>query len=328
MKKVFQISITLILSTVFIFVGMTFAAEKITVKVAVNAGAEDPFGIAALYFQKRIAELTDNAVEAKLFMQGVLGSEESALENTIAGNIDFDIVSNSVTANVVPALLVLDLPYGLSSLEHAWRVLDGPIGQYINEEARDKGIRVLGWAFAGSRCLIFKSKPVKNLADLKGLKVRVPSNPIYSETIKAWGANPTTIPWNEVYLALSQGVVDGIETAPGPSFDKKHYEAAKYLIQTNHLYYFHLWVASEKNWKKYPKEIQMAMSVAGHEAAMVQRAARIKQELGIYDEFKKKGMTIIEPNRSQFSESSRTVYDKFKDKATPLDIKLIRTYEK
>jgi TRAP-type C4-dicarboxylate transport system substrate-binding protein len=103
---------------------------------------------------------------------------------------------------------------------------------------------------------------------------------------------------------------------------------AKYLIRTNHLIYFHLWVASEKNWKKFPKEIQMAMSVAGHEAAMVQRAARIKQELGIYDEFKKKGMTIIDPQREQFIEKSRSVYDKFNDKATPMQIKLIRTYEK
>ena len=327
-KKLLQMCVVTVLVIPFLISGISFGADKITVKVAVNAGEEDPFGIAALYFQKRIAELTDNMVEAKLFMRGVLGSEEAALENTIAGNIDFDIVSNTVTTTVVPTTSVLDLPYGLSSLDHAWRILDGPVGQYLNEEARDKGIRVLGWAFAGSRCLIFKSKPVKTLADIKGLKVRVPSNPIYNETIKAWGANPTTIPWNEVYLALSQGVADGTETAPGPSFDKKHYEVAKYLIRTNHLLYFHLWVASEKNWKKFPKEIQMAMAVAGHEAAMVQRAARIKQETEVYDEFKKKGMTIIDPDRGQFIEKSRSVYDKFKEKATPMQMKLIRAYEK
>ena len=327
-KKMLQMCVVTILVTIFLISGISFAADKITVKVAVNAGEEDPMGISAIYFQKRIAELTDNRVEAKLFMRGVLGSEEAALENTIAGNIDFDIVSNTVMTTLVPTLSILDLPYGLSSLEHAWRVLDGPLGQYMNEEARDKGIRVLGWAFAGSRCFIFKSKPIKTLADLKGLKVRVPSNPVYSETIKAWGANPTTIPWNEVYLALSQGVADGTETAPGPSFDKKHFEVAKYLIRTNHLFYFHLWVASEKNWNKFPKEIQMAMSVAGHEAAMVQRDARIKQEINVYDDFKKKGMTIVDPEKAQFIEMSRSVYDKFKEKATPVQIKLIKIYEK
>jgi TRAP-type transport system periplasmic protein len=327
-KRNLIVCIVIVLVTTFFVSGISMAADKITVKVAVNAGEEDPFGIAAIYFQKRIAELTDNRVEAKLFMRGTLGSEEAALENTIAGNIDFDIVSNSVMANVVPSLLILDFPYGLTSLEHAWRVLDGPLGQYISQEARDKGIRVLGYAFAGSRCLIFKSKPINTLADIKGLKVRVPSNPIYSETIKAWGANPTTIPWNEVYLALSQGVADGIETAPGPSFDKKHFEVAKYLIRTDHLLYFHIWVASEKSWNKFPKEIQMAMSVAGHEAAMVQRDARIKQEIGIYEEFKKKGVTIIEPDKSQFIEKSRSVYNEFKEKATPMQINLIRVYEK
>jgi len=327
-KKMLQLSVMVILIAIFSVSGLSFAQDKITVKVNAPAGEEDPIGIACLYFQKRIAELTDNKVEARLFFRGALGSEENTLENTLAGNIDVNIVSNTVLTTAVPSLSILDLPYGLSSIEHAWRVLDGPLGQYLNDEARDKGIRVLGWAFAGSRCMIFKSKPIKTLADLKGLKVRVPANPLYSEIIKAWGANPTTIPWTEVYLALSQGVADGIETAPGPSFDKKHFEVAKYLIRTNHLIYFHLFTASEKSLKKFPKDIQMAMIVAGHEAAMVMRAARIKQELGVYDEFKKKGMTIIDPEREPFIEKSRSVYEKFKDKASPAQVKLIKVYEK
>lgn len=327
-KRMICLSVMAILMTVCLFSGVLSAAEKINIKVAVNFGEDDPVGIAATYFQKRIAELTDNAVEAKLFFRGVLGSEETALENTISGNIDIDIVSNTVMTTVVPTLSILDLPFGLSSQEHAWRVLDGPLGDFLNQEIKEKGVRPLGWAYAGSRCMIFKSKPIKTLADMKGLKVRVPANPIYSEIIKTWGANPTTIPWNEVYLALSQGVADGIETAPGPSFDKKHFEVAKYLIRTNHLIYFHIWVASERSWKKWPKDIQMAVTIAGNEAALLNRSGRIKQELGVYDAFKKKGMTIVDPERGPFIETSRSVYEKFKEKASPMEVKLIKVYEK
>ena len=304
------------------------AADKITLKLNSPAAEDDPLGLGSVYFQKRIAELTGNAVDVKIFYRGVLGGEMATLESFLGGNIDINWVSNTVMTNVVPTLSVLDLPYGFTSPEHCWRVIDGPIGQYLNSEARDKGVRVLGWAYAGSRCMIFKNKPIKSVADLKGLKVRVPANPLYSETIKAWGANPTTIPWTEVYLALSQGVVDGIETAPGPSFDKKHYEVAKYLIRTNHLIYFHLLTASEKTFKKLPTDIQAAIVVAGSEAALFTRQKRIQQEMEVYEQFKEKGMTVIDPQKEGFIEKSRVIYDQFKDKASPLMVSLIKLYEK
>ena len=317
----------LIVSVMFFISGTALSAEKIHLKLNVPVAEEHPMFGASLYFQKRIAELTDNAVDVKIFPRGVLGGEMATLESFLGGNIDINWVSNTVTTNVVRTLSILDLPFGFTSKEHCWKVIDGPIGQYLNAEARDKGIRVLGWGYAGSRCMIFRNKPIKRVADLRGLKVRVPANPLYSETIKSWGANPTTIPWTEVYLALSQGVADGIETAPTPSFDKKHFEVAKYLIRTNHLIYFHLLTASEKTFKKLPKDIQMAIVVAGNEAALLYRQKNIQQEIDVYDQFKDKGMTIIDPEIEGFVEKSRVIYDKFKDKATPLMVKLMKAYE-
>jgi len=316
-----------IVSVIFFISGTALGAKKIRLKFNVPAAEEHPMFTSALYFQKRIAELTDNDVEVKIFPRGVLGGEMATMESFLGGNIDINWVSNTVTTNVVPTLSVLDLPFGFTSKEHCWKVLDGPIGQYLNAEARDKGIRVLGWGYAGSRCMIFRNKPIKTVADLNGLKVRVPANPLYSETIKSWGANPTTIPWTEVYLALSQGVADGIETAPTPSFDKKHFEVAKYLIKTNHLIYFHLLTASEKSFKKFPKDIQMAIVVAGNETALLYREKNIQMEIGVYDQFKAKGMTIIDPERDGFIEKSRVIYGKFKDKASPLMVELIKAYE-
>ena len=316
-----------IVSVIFFISGAALAAEKIRLKMNVPVGEGHPMYGASVYFQKRIAELTDNVVEVKLFPRGVLGGEMATMESFLGGNIDINWVSNTVTTNVVPTLSMLDLPFGFTSKEHCWKVLDGPIGQYLNAEARDKGIRVLGWGYAGSRCMIFKNKPIKSVADLSGLKVRVPANPLYSETIKSWGANPTTIPWTEVYLALSQGVADGIETAPTPSFDKKHFEVAKYLIRTNHLIYFHILTASEKTFKKFPKDIQMAIVVAGNESALLYREKSIQQEMGIYDQFKDKGMTIIDPEKEGFIEKSRVIYGKFEDKASPAMVKLIKIYE-
>jgi len=322
----------ILLLVVFMVIGslnasFVFGNDKIRLKLNSPFAEDDPIGIASVYFQNRIAEITNNAVEVKIFPRGVLGGEMATLESFLGGNLDLNWVSNTVTTNVVPELSILDLPYGFKNQEHCWKVIDGAMGQYLNSCARDKGIRVLGWAYAGSRCLITKNTPIKSVADVKGLKMRVPANPLYSETIKAWGGNPTTIPWTEVYLALSQGVADGTETAPGPSFDKKHYEVSKYLIKTNHLIYFHLFTASEKTFKKLPPDIQMAITVAGHEAAMLAREKRIQQELGVYEKFEENGVKVIEPDRTGFIEKSRVIYDKFRDKASPMVVELIKIYE-
>jgi len=292
--------------------------SQIPIRVANPTADDDPVGIAAAQFAKRVRELAGNAVAVRVFSRSALGNENVALEGTIAGNIDVDIVSNTVLSGVVPELAVLDVPYGLTSPDHAWRVLDGDIGKALNDKAQAKGVRVAGWAYAGSRCLMTRTKSVKNVADLAQMKLRVPNNQTYNDIAKAWGTIATTVPWPETYLALSQGVVDGIETAPGPSFDQKHFEVAKYLIRTDHLIYFHLWVISEKSYQSWPEPVRAAVTTAAHEAALQNRKLRLEQEKGVYDEFAKRGVTIVQPNREEFAAKLRPVQDSVKPELLPM----------
>ena len=268
------------------------AQTAIPIRVANPAADDDPIGVAAAFFSKRVRE--------------------------IAGNIDVDIVSNTVLSGIAPDLGVLDVPYGLTSADHAWRVLDGEIGKGLNEHIRSKGVRVAGWAYAGSRCLMTRSKAVNAVADLSNMKLRVPPNPTYNAIAKAWGTIATTVPWPETYLALSQGVVDGIETAPGPSFDQKHFEVAKYLIRTDHLIYFHVWVVSEKSLQSWPEPVRAAVMTAATEAAQLNRKLRLEQERSVYDEFSKKGVTVLVPNREEFAARLRPVQDAVKPELLPL----------
>lgn len=291
--------------------------SPIPIRVANPAADDDPIGVAAAHFAKRVRELAGNAAAVRVFSRSALGNENVALEGTIAGNIDVDIVSNTVLSGVVPEIAVLDVPYGLTSPEHAWKVLDGDIGKSFNERIQAKGLRVAGWAYAGSRCLMTRTKPVKSVGDLAQMKLRVPNNQTYNDIAKAWGTIATTVPWPETYLALSQGVVDGIETAPGPSFDQKHYEVAKYLIRTDHLIYFHLWVVSEKSWQSWPQPVRSAVDVAAREAALMNRKLRLEQEQGVYAEFAKKGVTVVQPDRGEFAAKLRGVQDSVKPELLP-----------
>jgi len=294
------------------------AQTPIPIRVANPAGDDDPIGIAAANFSKRVQELAGNAVAVRVFSRSALGNENVALEGTIAGNIDVTIVSNTVLSGVVPEIAVLDVPYGLTSPEHAWRVLDGDIGKLFNEKIQAKGLRVAGWAYAGSRCMMTRNKSVKTVADLARMKLRVPNNPTYNAIATAWGAIPTTVPWPETYLALSQGVVDAIETAPGPSFDQKHFEVAKYLIRTDHLIYFHLWAISEKSYQSWPQPVRAAVETAAREAALMNRKLRLEQERGVYEEFAKKGVTIVQVNRDEFAAKLKSVQDAVKPELLPL----------
>jgi len=294
------------------------AQQVIPIRVSNPTADDDPIGIAAAQFATRVRELAGNAVAVRVFSRGALGNENVALEATIAGNIDVDIVSNTVLSGVVPELAVLDVPYGLTSPDHAWKVLDGEIGRMFNDKIQAKGVRVAGWSYAGSRCLMTRSKSVKVVADLSNMKLRVPNNQTYNAIAKAWGTIATTVPWPETYLALSQGVVDGIETAPGPSFDQKHYEVAKYLIRTDHLIYFHLWVVSDKSYQSWPEPVRNAVTNAAREAALLNRKLRLEQERGVYDEFAKKGVTIVQPNRDEFAAKLRPVQDAVAPDLLPL----------
>lgn len=300
------------------------AQTAIPIRVANPTADDDPIGVAAAQFSKRVRELAGNAVAVRVFSRSALGNENVALEGTIAGNIDVDIVSNTVLSGVVPELAVLDVPYGLTSPDHAWKVLDGDIGKTFNDRIQAKGVRVAGWSYAGSRCLMTRSKSVKTVADLANMKLRVPNNQTYNDIAKAWGTIATTVPWPETYLALSQGVVDGIETAPGPSFDQKHYEVAKYLIRTDHLIYFHLWVISDKSYQSWPEPVRNAVMTAAREAALMNRKLRLEQERGVYDEFSRKGVTVVQPNRDEFAAKLRPVQDAVKPDLLPL-LQRIRT---
>lgn len=279
------------------------ALAQTPIRVAIPTAEDDPMGIAALHLRDRLAELAGDTVAVRLFTRGTLGDETAAMEGTLGGEIDILAVSNTVLANLVPELQVLDVPFGLTSPDHAWRVLDGAIGEELNDRLLARGLRVMGWAYAGSRCLMFRDKAVASPADIAGMKMRVPPNPVYSETVEAWGAAATTVAWPEVYLALAQGVVDGIETAPGPSFDQKHFEVANYLTRTSHLIYFHVWVVSERNWQGWPEPVREAVTVAASEAALMNRRLRLEQEQEIFARFEAQGVTVVQPEPGVFAAS-------------------------
>ena len=138
-------------------------------------------------------------------------------------------------ATVEPSALLPELPFLFENLEAARKALDGPAGQKILSNLEPKGIKGLAWSELGFRGVI-GNKPVRSPADAKGLKIRVVPNPIYIAAWKSVGANPVPLDFGEIYLGLQQGVIDAVDTNYEAFYGAKHYEVAKYLALTDHMY--------------------------------------------------------------------------------------------
>ena len=177
-------------------------------------------------------------IKIDLFLNGVLGQERDLTEGVMLGTIDLALVFRTSLSTLDPMVDVMNLPYIWRDYGHAHKVLWGTIGDKIAQSVLKKtNVRIIGWPDQGFRQVITVIKPVNTLEDLKGLKIRVPQSPNFVELFRRLGANPTPVPWGEVYTALQTKLVDGAEV------DYRSIQA-KNLRRTNKLYgdhqpYFH-----------------------------------------------------------------------------------------
>jgi TRAP-type transport system periplasmic protein len=152
------------------------------------------------------------------------------------GTLDMMVTSSAPIANTTKTFLVFDLPFLFTSEKVADTVLDGPAGQEILQTLKGTGLIGLVYWENGFRNITNSKKPINTPDDLNGLKIRTMQNPIHLDSFKKWGANPVPMPFNEVFTALEQKVIDGQENPNTLIYDAGFYEAQKYLTISQHFY--------------------------------------------------------------------------------------------
>lgn len=250
----------------------------------------------ATTFKKSFEQKTSGKHKLDLFPNGQLGSEEDTINNAAMGTLDFSILAANNITPFSPTVGVLTLPYVIQSAEEAKKLTTGAIGQELTANTvRDAKVRIVGWAYSGFRVLTNSKKPVKTLADLQGLKIRVPKNEIMIASYKAWGINPTPMAWSETFTALQQGVVDGQDNPYITVGAMKFNEVQKYVTNIRYVFSLEPLIVSESLFKKQPADVQKAILDAGSEASessfkfLQATESRIKKELTA------KGMQISDP---------------------------------
>ena len=291
------------------------AQGEVVLKMAHGVSTSDPFHVAASKLAELVAAKTSGKVKVEVFPGGQLGNDRQMIEGMKMGTLDMSIQGNSNYEAFMPSISIFDLPFLFRDRPHAYKVLDGPIAQEVYKELLDKqGLRVLAVAENGFRQTTTGKKPINSLADVKGLKMRVPPTRMFLDTWKALGANPTAIEFVELFTALQQGVVDGQENALGLMAANKFYEVQKYLAMTNHMYSATYLTIAERAYKSLSPEGQKAITEAAAEARDFQRQFVISKDDENLAKLKAAGMIVTYPDRGEFIKAVQPVIDEFKAK--------------
>jgi tripartite ATP-independent transporter DctP family solute receptor len=211
---------------------------------------------ALLYMGSMVAQRSGGRHQIKVFHSRQLGEEKETLEQTRVGAIDLNRTNVALIGNMVPAMNVLAMPFLFRSIEHLQKVLDGPIGSEILDSFEPYGFVGLAFYDSGARSIYNSVRPVRSIADLKGLRLRVQQSKQMSDMIKSLGADPVELPYGQVLTGLATRLIDGAENN-WPSFvTTDHYKYAGYYSLTEHTMSPEVLVMSKKAWASLSAEDQ------------------------------------------------------------------------
>lgn len=263
---------------------------------------------------KRMSEILEKSSggkhKIKVFNKGALGTEKETIDQVKIGALELTRVNISPMNSVCPLTQVPTMPFLFRSVEHMRKTLDGPVGEEILKSCESAGFVGLAFYDSGARS-IYAKKPIKTVADAKGLKIRVQQSDLWVALMGAMGANATPMPYGEVYTGLKTGLIDAAENNI-PSFDTaKHYEAVKVYSKTEHSMAPEMLLMSKVVFDKLPKAEQDMVRAAAKESVAFQRQKWDEQEAKSLATVKAGGAQIVDVDKASFQAVMGPVYDKF-----------------
>ena len=297
----------LALSCVAALSGCSQDDGKIVIRMAQASAADGAIGLSMDNFAKDVEEKSNGRIVVHTFHNGQLGTERENIESVQMGNLDIAVVNQSVLVNFFPDISVFDLPYTITSAEHADKVFLGEIGQsFLNKlpEVRLHGLAI--WE-SGFRNLTNSKREVNTADDVKGLRIRVMENKIHQDLWGALGADPVPMSWSDAYTGMQQGAIDGQEN-PATVIDKNNVvEVNKNMAMTEHCYSTVFLVMAPKTWDRLSPEDQKLITDCMNKASLDERALSRKMDKEAITTLESKGMVVTYPDKSLFIERSKPV---------------------
>ena len=315
--RIFQKTFIAALIITAVFFSATVAtAGPITLKIGwcTTLGKTDQYGNAAKEFNKALKEEAPGQFNVQYFPNRQLGDEKEMLEGLSFGTLDMAVITNSPISRIALPFQVNDLPFIYASKQQAYKVLDGPAGQELMKTLEAKNIIGLGFAEGGYRHMINNVRQVYTPEDVEGIKWRVMPNPLYIEMFRALGGNAVPMAWGEVFTAVQQGTIDGLEIPVASIYNGHFEEVTKYLSLTSHTYSaLGLLMSKRTYYKKLTPDQQKAVRRAGRKAVVEARRLNTETVADLTRRLKEKGMKVNEvKDPKAFRAKVKPVYEKFR----------------
>ncbi|MBS8271032.1 C4-dicarboxylate ABC transporter substrate-binding protein [Halomonas litopenaei] len=258
-----------LLTAAIVMAATATAAEAKTFKVGMGDPMDSDQGALAQRFGELVESLSDGEMQVELFPGGQLGSETGMIQDTRIGKLDFALVGVGNLTPYAARLGALTMPYALRSHADAVKATTGPLADRWNTIAEEEaGVHIVSWLYSNFRHLTNSQRPVTTLADVEGLKVRVPQNEIMLASYEAWGASPISMSWPEVFTGLQQGVIDGQDNPYIVNSTMKFHEVQDHLTELHAQYSLQPIVMGVRSYERLSDEERAIIDRAGLEAQL------------------------------------------------------------
>ena len=308
---------------------LPLAAADVTMNVGFGAPEESLYGRFGKIFQTKVAEMSGGDIEVKLRCCNQISSEDEAFKAMQLGTVDgFFITANNVSPHW-PLMDVTVLPYIFQNAEHLDRVLNGDVGKMMKDKLQaDTSVHLLAFGPALYRDFYNSVRPINTMADMQGLKIRVPKNEVMIATFEAFGANPVPLAWSETPTALQTGTVDGGDNGTSFIRDMKFFEFEPHLVILEHFVAFAPLFASDAFMKRLSDEqralIQDAAAAAGAEFAAQVANETEEVRKWLVDEG---GMAMTRPDKTDFITAAQGVQASFAEQRGAEFVDLVKAIQ-
>jgi tripartite ATP-independent transporter DctP family solute receptor len=284
-------------------------------RLAGNFATEHSSSVAMNQFRDDLAKTSAGALTVDVFPAMQLGGAQENVQNVRAGTLQMIWVGMAFLSRTVPELEAISLPFQFDGREHAFRVVDGPVGQLMDQKFAEKGLASLGFMELGARHLTNSKRSIKSLEDMKGLKIRMQPNETHLATFRVLGVNAVAMDIKELYPAMQQGVVDGQENPFAVIRASRYFEVQKFVANTAHFFDFINVVANKRAFDGLPAAQQKALRESMARAVKWQRERATAEEKESIEEIKKRGMVWDEVSpafREQLRKASAGIVEDVK----------------
>lgn len=274
------------------------SAAQFEYKYAHNLPVSHPLHVRTVQMWHAVREQTGGRLDVKIFPNNQLGNDPATLGQLRTGAVQFFTLSGGLLGSVIPVAQIENVGFAFKNADAAFAALDGPLGAYLRDEMKARGLIGMDRMWDnGMRQITTSTQPIRDVADLAGFKIRTPPGALWVDLFKTLGASPTPIPGAELYPALQTHVVDGQENALAGIEATRLYEVQKFLTISNHMWAGYWMIANADAWKALPEDIQRIVARNNTRFARLQRRdVRFLNE-SLTDKLARRGLTVntVEP---------------------------------